>query len=218
MPQTRPNGTVVPINSDEYNLTPDLATMADSIHVRTTVADKTERDLLTPYVGLEVIRLDREGWVQTYTGLNTASGWEYKGTPRRVVADVSLFSNVTGTASRLLYTLPGVTKGYPQSFNARARIAVNCGTIASGVLSVNAAVSGNTSTVATAQGKAPISWLAPGAYLQTNTAETGWLNIAAGADPFIRAWIEVVSGTVSNTVSVLPAYTQFYADLRPQDD
>lgn len=219
MPQTRPNGTVVPINSDEYNLTPDLATMADSIHVNTTVADKTERDALTPYLGMQVTRLDREGWIQTYTGQNTASGWEYKGTPRRISANVASFSNASGTASRLLYTLPGVTKSYPQTFNARFRAGVSALAISSGnSLTVNVAVSGNTSTVASAQGKGPITYLPPGNYLQSAMAETGWLNVAADADPFIRAWIEVVDGTATHAVSVLPAYTQFYADLRPQDD
>jgi hypothetical protein len=192
--------------------------MADSIHVVTNVNSVAERDALTPFVGMHVCRLDRDGWIQTYTGVTTASGWEYKGTPRRINADVTQFANVSGTASRLLYTLPGTSKPYPQSFNARVRIAVNCGSISTGVLSVNAAVSGNSATVANAQGRAPISWLAPGAYLQTNTAETGWLNVAADTDPLIRAWIEVITGSVTSTVSTLPSYTQFYADLRPQDD
>jgi hypothetical protein len=219
MPQTRPNGTVVPINSDEYNLTPDLATMADSIHVVTTVADKTERDALTPYVGLQVCRLDRDGWIQTYTGTTTASGWEYKGTPRRVYANVATFANASGTASRLLLTLPGVTKPYPQTYNARFRAAVSALAVASGAnLTVAIAVSGATSTVATAQGKAALTWLAPGNYLQSAATETGWLNVAADADPLIRAWIEVVEGSVTHAVSVLSSYTQFYADLRPPDD
>jgi hypothetical protein len=219
MPQTRPNGTVVPINSDEYNPTGDLATMADSIHVVTTVADKTERDALVPYVGLQVCRLDREGWIQTYTGQNTASGWEYKGTPRRVNATVSSFGNVSGTTSRLLHTLPGVTKPYPQTYNARLKLSVNCGSITSpNVLQINAAVSGGSSTVSGAQGRASLSWTAPGAYLQTAQAETGWLNVAADGDPLIRAWVEIMDGTTSNTVSTLASYTSFYADLRPQDD
>jgi hypothetical protein len=218
MPQTRPNGTIVPINSDEYNLTPDLATLADSIHVVTTVADKTARDALTPYVGMQVCRLDRDGWIQTYTGTTTASGWEYRGTPKRVTANVGTFQNTSGTADRLLLTMPGVTKPYPQTYNARLKLSVNCGSIASGALVVNAAVSGGVSTVTGAQGRAPIAWTAPGAYLQAGIAETGWLNVAADADPLIRAWVEVITGSVTNTVSTVASYTSFYADLRPQDD
>ena len=37
MTQTRPNSIVVPVNSDDYNLTADLATMADSANVVTPV-------------------------------------------------------------------------------------------------------------------------------------------------------------------------------------
>jgi hypothetical protein len=73
-------------------------------------------------------------------------------------------------------------------------------------------------TMADAQGRASLSWTAPGAYLQTAQAETGWLNVAADADPLIRAWVEIMDGTTSNTVSTLASYTSFYADLRPQDD
>lgn len=218
MPQTRPNGTIVPINSDEYNPTGDLATMADSIHVVTTVADQAARDLLTPYIGLQVCRLDRDGWIQTYTGQNTASGWEYKGAPRRVTANVATFANASGTASRLLLTLPGVTKPYPQTYNARFRASISALGITSGNLTVNAAVSGAQASVANAQGKAPMTWLPPGNYLQSGSCETGWLNVSANTDPIIRAWVEVVEGLVTHAVSVLPAYTMFYADLRPQDD
>ncbi|AYN58643.1 minor tail protein [Arthrobacter phage Nandita] len=174
----------------------------------------------SPYVGQQVCRLDRDGFIQTYTGLNTASGWEYKGTPRRVTADVTTFSNAGGTNDRLLLTMPStnIIKSYPQKYNAFLKLSINCGTISSAVLAVNACVSGSVSTAPLAQGKAAIAWTAPGAYLQTGQAETGWLTVAAGANPLIRAWVEVVSGTVTNTVSTLPAYTSFYADLRPDDD
>jgi hypothetical protein len=172
----------------------------------------------SPYVGQQVCRLDRDGWIQTYTGLNTSSGWEYKGAPKRVTAAVSAFTNTSGTASRLLLTMTGLTKTYAQQFNARVRLSINCGTIASGVLSVNAAVSGNVGTVASAQGRGALSWVAPGAYLQTAPAETGWLTVAASTDPLVRAWVEVTSGTVTNTVSTDASYSSFYVDIRPDDD
>lgn len=58
MPQTRDNGVIVPINSDEYNLTPDLADMADSANVVTVVANATAQNALTKYEGRLVFRLD----------------------------------------------------------------------------------------------------------------------------------------------------------------
>jgi hypothetical protein len=219
MPQTRPNGTIVPINSDEYNITADLSDMADSIRVITSVADLAERDALTPFVGMQVCRLDRDGWIQTYTGTTTASGWEYKGAPRRVTAAVSSFSNAAGTADRLLYTMPGTTKSYPQSYNAKLKLSINCGAIGAGsALQVNAAVSGGNSTIGPSQGRASIAWVAPGQYLQTVSCETGWLNVAASTDPLVRAWVEVVSGIVLNTVSTGASYTHFFVEMRPQDD
>ena len=217
MPQTRPNGTVVPINSDEYNLTADLESMADSIRVVLPVADKTERDALTPFLGMQVCRLDRDAWIQTYTGAGVA-GWEYRSEPKTITANVAAFTNTSGTASRLLYTMPGLVKPYPQVYNARLRLAVSASAIANGVLTVNAAVSGGQSTVTNAQGQAPLSFLPPGNYLQSGVAETGWLSVAADQDPLVRAWVAVADGQVNHVVSVLPAYTRFTVEMRPQED
>lgn len=61
MTQKRPNGAKVPTNSDEYNLTQDLATMADSLNVLVAVANQDARDALPKTVGLAVIRLDQTG-------------------------------------------------------------------------------------------------------------------------------------------------------------
>lgn len=44
MPQQRSNKSQTPINSDAFNLTPDLATMADTLGVIVSVADRTEAD------------------------------------------------------------------------------------------------------------------------------------------------------------------------------
>lgn len=68
MSQTRPNKITVPINSDGYNLAPDLATMADSVNTPILVASTTERDALTKYVGMAVVRTDRGGNIQTWDG------------------------------------------------------------------------------------------------------------------------------------------------------
>lgn len=175
----------------------------------------------SPYIGQQVCRLDRDGFIQTYTGQNTSSGWEYKGLPRRVNANVSLFTNAGGNTDRLLYTMPSadIVKSYPQKYNAVLKLSINSGIINSGVLAVNACVSGaSIPAAAQAQGKAAMAWTAPGSYLQTGQTETGWLSVGAGGNPLVRAWVEVVQGTVTHTASVNPAYTSFYADLRPDDD
>jgi hypothetical protein len=65
MPQTLPNGTVVPINSDAYNLTADLATMGNSSNVVYPVANQAARDALTPTAGMVVLRLDT-GAIEAY--------------------------------------------------------------------------------------------------------------------------------------------------------
>lgn len=44
MPQNRSNKAQTPINSDAFNLTPDLATLADTLGVIVPVANRTEAD------------------------------------------------------------------------------------------------------------------------------------------------------------------------------
>ncbi|QFG09564.1 virion structural protein [Arthrobacter phage TripleJ] len=216
VPQVGGGSPTVAINSARF-------VAAGGILPVTSAADRPT----SPYVGQQVCRLDREGWIQTYTGNTTlsASGWEYKGAPRRVTANVSTFTNASGNNDRLLLTMPdtpggagALIKPYPQKYKAFLKLSINCGSITSGVLVVNAAVSGGQPSAALAQSKASIAWTAPGAYLQTASVETDWLTVAAGGNPLIRAWVEVVSGAVTNTVSTLSPYTAFYAELRPDDD
>jgi hypothetical protein len=88
MPQTRQNKTTVPVNSDAYRLTTDLATFADSINHLVRVSSAAERDALTKYAGLTVVRTDVAGvptetwdgtqWVSRAEGLELSppdSGW-----------------------------------------------------------------------------------------------------------------------------------------------
>lgn len=106
MPQTRDNGITVPINSDAYNLTADLATMADTAKVVTVVSGSTARNALTKYEGRLVYRTDttqlesvvggswRDG-TRSYSPLSP-TGWSAsgditvtpEGTRKRVVADL----------------------------------------------------------------------------------------------------------------------------------
>jgi hypothetical protein len=61
MPQTRPNGIIVPVNADAFNLTADMATEADSTNVVIPVPNQTARDALTPHPGMPVTRADVPG-------------------------------------------------------------------------------------------------------------------------------------------------------------
>lgn len=73
MPQTRPNKTVVPVNSDAYNLAPDLATFADSSNVVIRVSSQAERDALVKVAGLCVTRSDLNGLIEVCDGTNWLS-------------------------------------------------------------------------------------------------------------------------------------------------
>ena len=71
MPQTRANKGVVPVNSDAYNLTTDLATLVDSLTPLVKVANQTERDNLPSSIkqpGLVVARGDMPGVTEVYDG------------------------------------------------------------------------------------------------------------------------------------------------------
>jgi hypothetical protein len=102
MPQTRQNGAVVPINSDEYNLTADLATLADSLDVNVVVANLAARNALTPYEGMVVLRLDLNGLTQTY--VNGAWRTNYAAPYRQWFA-IATFS-VGGVGDTLDVNLP----------------------------------------------------------------------------------------------------------------
>lgn len=76
MPSVRKNKIQVPVNSDAWNLTPDLATMADTTNAPIKVASAAERDALaSPANGDKVIRTDLPGApFETYdTG---SSSWQ----------------------------------------------------------------------------------------------------------------------------------------------
>jgi hypothetical protein len=78
---------IVPINSDAYNLTADLATTADSTNVIVVVANQTVRDALTLKSGLTVYRQDLDWWER------------YNGSVWRTVAGATLQSLSTADAT-----------------------------------------------------------------------------------------------------------------------
>lgn len=65
MPQTLDNGIILPINSDAYNLSTDLATAGNSTNTVTVVTSQAAQDALTKYTGRVCIRTDLGG-VQYY--------------------------------------------------------------------------------------------------------------------------------------------------------
>jgi hypothetical protein len=95
MPQTRDNGIVVPINSDDYNPTQAMADLADSANVATVVANAAARDALDTFPGRLIYRLDTNR-LESYTG----SAWSHSGGggPYAAAAGVSSFT-MNGTAT-----------------------------------------------------------------------------------------------------------------------
>jgi|SRR5690349_5303316 len=83
MPQTRKNKIQVPLNSDAYNLVPDLTTMADTANVFPKVASASERNGLTsPVNGDKVVRTDLPGApLETYNGTAWQEDWIDFGAP-----------------------------------------------------------------------------------------------------------------------------------------
>lgn len=108
MPQIRDNGITVPVNSDDYNLTSDLAAMADSANVTTVVSGQTARNALTKWEGRPAWRVDKSqtefvvggAWrdgTRDYAPLSP-TGWSASGTitvtpegpKKKVIADLVL--------------------------------------------------------------------------------------------------------------------------------
>lgn len=79
MPTTRNNGIVVPINSDAYNPTADMATMADSANVVIGVANQAARDAIpSPVAGkTTVARADLGGVIEIWNGTYWSRGIQH---------------------------------------------------------------------------------------------------------------------------------------------
>ena len=98
MPQTRPNGVVVPVPSDDYNPPQDMADMADSIRSIAVVADQAAMDTLPSLYPGGVLpnptyasRTDQGGEIWLWNGISwrtlndtgvvitTDTNWGYSG-------------------------------------------------------------------------------------------------------------------------------------------
>jgi hypothetical protein len=125
MSQTLDNGTVVPINSDAYNLAADLATMGGTSKGVTPVASSTARNALTTYSGRTVRRTDLNPQVlQSYNGSAWDAGpgqieWTY---PLATVGQNTPITFVTGTLDS---TASFNTETMPTTSGATFTVVVN---------------------------------------------------------------------------------------------
>lgn len=212
MPQTLNNGITTPINADAYNLTGDLATMGNTSNVVIPVANQAARDALTPYAGMTVSRLDLTGApLQVYDGTK----WQHQGRRVKNLFNNAGITNQTGTASRLLVDLGSASAPYDRIMTANALIGVTPASIASGVSTIYISVSLMQASASNAQGYTPISWVAPGSYILGGYATTGDILVPANTTPQARMWINVITGSITTTVSTDARLTQFWTEEYP---
>ncbi|MDQ5861282.1 MAG: hypothetical protein M3536_03360 [Actinomycetota bacterium] len=110
MPQTRANKITVPVNSDAYNLTTDLAAMADSANVVIRVSSAAERDALVKVAGLCVTRSDLGGLIEVCDGTNWLSSVK-----RRRAEFTGTSDGTTGAGAAWQFSV--LTKDTGNSFN-----------------------------------------------------------------------------------------------------
>lgn len=124
-------------------------------------------------------------------------------------------TNQTGTASRLLADLSLASTTYDRIMNVTAQVGVTAASIASGVQNVYLATSLMSSTVGGAQGLSALAWTAPGNYIESGYVTTGDILVPAGTTPLARAWIQVLTGSVSTTVTATAALSQIWCTETP---
>lgn len=188
------------------------------------VRSKADRDTITaPRVGMEVIRMDRDNFVQTYTG-NTAggaSGWEYLGLPKRTYITVNgtTMTNTAGAVSRLIATVSTAPKPYARRMTLGGSAAMVAGAVSSGNKTVYLALSFLQSTVTNAQARTAFAWVSPGSYLISSGLRPARdILVGANANPMGRIWVDDVGGSASTTMSIDPSFTEFYVDEIPEKD
>lgn len=214
MPQQRATGIQTPINSDAYNLTADLAKMADTTNVGVKCNGTAERDALVKFQGLRVRRTDRDNLIQEWNGTT----WEWVSPPTRIYADPTTFSTAVSQVSKAVGSITLPVKTYDRKVRANARLSLTCSTISSGTLKLKVAVSVNLGQVTNAQGKSNVAFLPPGGYVQTIPAETDWvLHPSSSINP-CYLWIEHVIGAVNQNASNIWNENHFWVEILPADD
>jgi hypothetical protein len=176
------------------------------------VFSKAERDALTPYASLSVIRLDVPGApVQIYDG----TAWKTQAHNVKTMFNNTSMVNQGGTASRMVCDLGSAAVPYDRIMTANAVCAITPASIATGVSTVYVSTSLMQSAVSGSQGYAPISWTAPGSYILGAFATTGEILVPAGTVPLARLWVNVITGSITTTVSADARLTQFWTEEYP---
>jgi hypothetical protein len=71
----RQNGGKSIANSEDYDLANDVTEIVDSLNVNAPISSVEERDALTPFEGMTIVRLDLKGIIEVYTNSKwTGSG------------------------------------------------------------------------------------------------------------------------------------------------
>lgn len=109
MAQTLDNGIVVPINSDNWNLAPDLATMGNKTNAVTYCPDNAARDLLTKFVG-RAAWVASTGILQFWTGTRWAVGSTTKLATSYVTPGTLMGASYATVATLNVTTLGGSVK------------------------------------------------------------------------------------------------------------
>lgn len=185
------------------------------------VRNKTERDSIgVPVRGQQVIRMDRDNWIQTYTGVGS-SGWEYLGQPKRTYFNINQdMVNATGTTDRVIATFPTVIKPYARRLTLGGHLTLINAALAAGTKkTVYVGLSFQQSSAAGIQSRTAYSWTDPGAYLISSALRPVRNHLLpADANPLARAWVVDVSGTGSSTVSIDPSFGELWYDEIPEAD
>jgi hypothetical protein len=183
--------------------------MGNSANVIIPVANQAARDALTLYAGLAVCRLDLP---RSPTQIYDGTKWQFQGRNYKTFFNNANMANQAGTASRLVCDLGTASVPYDRIMTANANAAVTPGSIASGVSTIYIAVSLMQSSVSNAQGRSPISWVAPGSYILGTSVSTGEILVPANTAPLARMWVQVVTGSITTNVSADATLAQFWTE------
>lgn len=139
------------------------------------------------------------------------TGWR----PLTTTFNNSGLANLSSTGSRLVGDMGFAAGIYDRMMRVNANTQVTAASISSGVSQIQVCTSVMQSTAGAAQGKAALSFVAPGGYPLSAYATTGWILVPAGTLPLARFWIQVTGGTINTTVSNDASLTQFWTEEYP---
>ncbi|AZF98486.1 minor tail protein [Arthrobacter phage Beethoven] len=180
------------------------------------VRDLADRNTITsPYLGQQVIRMDRNNHVQRWNG----TAWKWVSDPERYYADPATFSTTSNTADKVIGIVSAApTRTYATVVRVNGRLTVSSAAIGSGSLQLRTCVSAGVELVDEAQAKSFVSFGPPGSYWLTGNMETDWIAIGAGVSPRARIWTQVFSGAVAHAASNDRKHNHLWCEVLPADD